>query len=312
MAFSPNEDDQSIKKLLCTKDFANFAKRNPNELNNPMKTCRTFAVLFCLTALCGCQKTTKSMKEKETEVLIETSMGDLKVKLYNDTPNHRDNFIKLARSGAYDNMLFHRIVREFMIQTGDPSLKPEGARPTVDTTAYHYTLPAEIVYPRHFHKKGALAAARQPDSINPGRASSGTQFYIVTGKVFSPGALMELQMAIYENKVSNLYEELSHKHMKEMYLMRKRGEKEQLQALKDSILQEAEQYMSQNPPQPFNEVQKKTYATEGGAPHLDGEYTVFGEVTEGMAVAEAIEKIKTNGKERPLKEVFVKKVTVLD
>lgn len=279
---------------------------------NTMKIRNTFAALAYLTLLGGCQKTTNTMEEKETEVLIETSMGDLKVKLYNDTPKHRDNFIKVARSGAYDNMLFHRIVREFMIQTGDPALKPEGAAPTVDTTAYRYTVPAEIVYPRHFHKKGALAAARQPDSINPSKASSGTQFYIVTGRVFSPGALMELQTAIYESRVNDLYEELSRKHVKDMYLMRKKGEKEKLQALKDSLLLEAEAYMAQHPPRSFSQVQKKAYATKGGAPHLDGEYTVFGEVTEGIAVAEAIEKIRTNGKERPLKEVFIKKITILE
>lgn len=281
-------------------------------LVNPMKIRTACVALLCLLAGSGCQKNNKSMEEKETEVLIETSMGDLKVKLYNDTPKHRDNFIKLARAGAYDNILFHRVVRDFMIQTGDPSLKPEGETLSVDTNEYRYTLPAEIVYPRHFHKKGALAAARQPDSINPDKASSGTQFYIVTGKMFTPGALMELQTAIYESRVNALYEELSRKHMKEMYLMRKRGDKEALQALKDSLLQEAEQHLAENPPRPFSEAQKKAYATQGGAPHLDGEYTVFGEVTEGMAVAEAMEKIRTNGKERPLKEVVVKKVTVLE
>lgn len=280
--------------------------------NHLMKIRSTFAALLCLTVLSGCKKTTNTMEEKETEVLIETSMGNLKVKLYNDTPQHRDNFIKVARSGAYDNMLFHRIVREFMIQTGDPSLKPEGTTATVDTTAYRYTVPAEIVYPRHFHKKGALAAARQPDSINPTKASSGTQFYIVTGRTFTPGALMELQTTIYESRVNDMYDKLSSNHIKEMYLLRKKGKKDELQALKDSILQEAEAYMAQHPPRSFSEAQKKAYATEGGAPHLDGEYTVFGEVVEGMPVAEAIEKIKTNGKERPLKEVFIKKVTVLE
>ena len=135
---------------------------------------------------------------KETEVLIETSLGDIKVKLYNETPQHRDNFIKLAKEGVYDNIIFHRVIRNFMIQTGDPALKPMGEPLSVDTNQYRYTVPAEIVYPRYFHRRGALAAARMGDDVNPERASSGTQFYIVTGSEFSHSSLMELYSAIYQ------------------------------------------------------------------------------------------------------------------
>lgn len=257
---------------------------------------------------CGSPKN-KSMEE--TEVLIETSMGDIKVKLYNDTPRHRDNFIKLAKAGVYDNMLFHRVVKNFMIQTGDPAIKPQGVPVSIDTTDYRYTIPAEIVCPRHFHKKGALAAARLGDSVNPEKASSGTQFYIVTGRVFTPGNLHELYSAIYQSRIDTLYEELSHDRMKDLFLMRKKGETEKLQALKDSLLREAENRIAQHPPVPFNETQKEAYATIGGSPHLDHEYTVFGEVTEGIQVAEAIEKVRTS-RERPLQEIVVKKVTVLE
>ena len=151
--------------------------------------------IACCMAVMSCGPQKKKAME-ETEVLIETSMGDMKVKLYNDTPKHRDNFIKLARAGAYDNILFHRVVRGFMVQTGDPALKPGGMKPAVDTAAYRYTIPAEIRYPRHFHKKGALAAARMGDDVNPEKASSGTQFYIVTGKTYTPSSLMELYSAI--------------------------------------------------------------------------------------------------------------------
>lgn len=271
---------------------------------------RKFMYIACCLALCACGPQKKKSME-ETEVLIETSMGNMKVKLYNDTPKHRDNFIKLARAGVYDNIVFHRIVRGFMIQTGDPRLKAAGTSLTVDTTAYNYTLPAEILYPRHFHKKGALAAARMGDDVNPKKESSGTQFYIVTGKTYTPGTLMELYSAIYQNRVDTRCEELSHGHLKEMYLMRRKGEAEKLQALKDSLLRQAENEVAVCPPLPFNEVQKQTYTTVGGAPHLDGEYTVFGEVVEGMNVAEAIEKVRTS-KERPLQEVVVRKVTVLE
>lgn len=272
--------------------------------------------IFCLAGLAGCAmllscSSPKNKTMKETEVLIETSAGDIKVKLYNDTPLHRDNFIRLAKAGAYDNMLFHRVVRNFMIQTGDPSIRPQGAPQRTDTADFRYTIPAEIRYPQHFHKKGALAAARMGDAVNPEKASSGTQFYIVTGKVFTPGTLMELYSAIYQSRVDTLYEELSHARMKELYLLRKKGATEQLQALKDSLLSEAESRVAAHPPVPFNDEQKRVYSTVGGAPHLDNEYTVFGEVTEGIHVAEAIEKVKTS-KEKPLQEIVVKKVTVLD
>lgn len=262
--------------------------------------------LFLLS--CGSQKKNNM---GETEVLIETSMGDIKVRLYDDTPLHRDNFIRLAKAGAYDNILFHRIVRGFMIQTGDPAVKPRGVAAVADSVDYDYTIPAEIRYPRHFHKKGALAAARMGDSVNPEKASSGTQFYIVTGKTFTISSLMELYSAIYQSRVDTLYENLSHDHLKDLYLMRRRGETEKYQALKDSLLHEAELQVAAHPPLPFNEAQKTAYTTVGGAPHLDGEYTVFGEVVEGMHVAEAIEKVRTS-KERPLQEVVVRKVTVLE
>lgn len=271
---------------------------------------RKIVYVLCCLALCACG-TQKNKAMEETEVLIETSMGNIKVKLYNDTPKHRDNFIQLAKAGVYDNILFHRVVRGFMVQTGDPRLKAAGAPLTVDTAAYNYTLPAEIRYPLHFHKKGALAAARMGDDVNPKKESSGTQFYIVTGKTYTPGALMELYSAIYQSRVDALCEKLSYGHMKEMYMMRRKGETERLQNLKDSLLREAEQEVAAHPPVPFNEVQKQTYATLGGAPHLDGEYTVFGEVVEGIGVAEAIANVRTS-KERPLQEVVVRKVTVLD
>lgn len=149
------------------------------------------------------------------------------------------------------------------------------------------------------------------DDVNPEKASSATQFYIVTGKTFSSGKLMELYSLVYQDKVDQLKEELSRPHIKEMYMLRKQGKQSELEALKDSILHQAEKQIAENPPLPFTDTQKKFYEEEGGAPHLDGEYTVFGEVVEGLNVAEAIEKVKT-AKERPLQEIVIKKVTVLE
>lgn len=267
-------------------------------------------LVLCTIVLLSCgSKKNKDMEE--TEVLIETSMGDIKVKLYNETPKHRDNFIRLAKEGVYDQILFHRVVRDFMVQAGDPGLKPQGQSLAVDTNTYKYTIPAEIVYPRYFHKRGALAAARMGDDVNPNRESSGTQFYIVTGREFSISSLMELYSAIYQQKVEENFEELSRQHMKELYLLRKKGQREQYEELKDSILKTAEESVAQNPPPVFTDWQKRAYTTVGGAPHLDGAYTVFGEVVSGIHVAEAISKVRT-AKERPLQEVVIKKVTVLE
>ena len=180
----------------------------------------------------------------------------------------------------------------------------------VDTNQYQYTIPAEIVYPKHFHKKGALAAARMGDDVNPERESSGTQFYIVTGHTYDGAQLMALHQAIYQSKIDECYDTLSRSRMKELFLLR-RSDPEKYQALKDSLMHQAETMIAQNPPAYFNEVQKTAYATEGGAPHLDGEYTVFGEVIEGIQVAEAIEKVKTR-KDRPVEEVYVKKAYIED
>lgn len=260
--------------------------------------------------VCGCRKNKGGSEMEEKKVLIETTMGDMTVKLYNETPRHRDNFLKLVEDGAYNDILFHRVVRGFMVQSGDPAIKPGGKPATVDTSDYNYTIPAEIVYPRYFHKKGALAAARMGDDVNPERASSGSQFYIVTGKVYSPGRLMELYSLVYQQQLDDLVDELSRPHVKELYLLRKKGKSEELAALKDSILHEAEHRLAQNPPLHYTEAQKRAYQEVGGAPHLDGEYTVFGEVVEGIEVAEAIEKVRTV-KERPVQEVAIKRMTVL-
>lgn len=247
--------------------------------------------------------------EKERIIRFETSMGDIRVKLYNDTPQHRDNFIKLVQDGVYNQVLFHRVIRNFMIQTGDPKMKPAHAAPTVDVEKYHYTIPAEIVCPDHFHKKGALAAARTGDEVNPEKASSATQFYIVTGQVYDETQLNKLQQAIHQNKVESCLEKLSRNHMKELFMLRRAGDKDKLQALIDDLTQQAEEMVAQNTPTTFNDEQKAAYAEAGGAPHLDGDYTVFGEVIEGIQVAEAIEKVKTR-KDRPVEDVFIKRAYV--
>lgn len=247
--------------------------------------------------------------EKNTIIDIETSMGNIRVKLYNDTPLHRDNFIRLVNEGVYDHVLFHRVIKNFMIQTGDPSSKPTGMQPSIDISQYTYTIPAEIVSPKHFHKKGALAAARLGNDTNPEKASNATQFYIVTGKTYDETELDKLYNSIYQNKVEERLEKISRSHMKELFILRRSENKEKLQALLESFQKQAEKDVAMHAPEKFSLEQKTAYTSIGGAPHLDGEYTVFGEVIEGLQVVASIENTK-NRKNHPTKEVYIKKAYV--
>lgn len=230
----------------------------------------------------------------KTQVRIETSEGDIVVRLYDDTPLHRDNFVRNAKAGLYDGIPFHRIVPEMVIQAGGSS------------TA---TIPAEIVYPRHFHKQGALAAAREPDSINPRRESSAMQWYIVTGKKQTSAQLAELQALLYEAKVAACFEQLQREHADELATL-KATDRSAQQELLSRLQIQAEETLVKNPPAPFNEVQKQTYARVGGAPHLDGEYTVFGEVVEGMPIALRIGRTPVDAKEHPRRQVLIRRVVV--
>ena len=188
-------------------------------------------------------------QEKETIVVIETSMGTIKAKLYNDTPLHRDNFIKLVKEGWYKGSPFHRVIKNFMIQGG------QNADGRMDPG---YKVPAEF-RENHFHKKGALCAARQGDQVNPKKASSGSQFYIVQGQVF-------------DDKTLDLYEERLGKI--------------------------------------FSAKQRQAYKTVGGTPHLDGDYTVFGEVTEGLDVVDKIAGVKTGYMDVPVEPVTIISITI--
>lgn len=199
-------------------------------------------------------------QEKETLVLIDTDMGKIKVKLYNETPQHRDNFIKLINEGRYDGLIFHRIIKQFMVQGGDVTSKDASIDKPLGDGDLGYTVPAEIVYPKYFHKRGALCAARTGDDTNPERASSATQFYIVTGKFFTD---MELDK------------------------------------------KEAEEGIKYTP------EQREAYKIQGGAPHLDNKYTVFGEVVKGQDVVDKMHLVATNDKDRPLKNIKIKSMKVV-
>lgn len=269
------------------------------------------SILFIalLGGLAACSNQNKNNMEKETILCFETSKGDIKVKLYNETPLHRDNIIKLAKEGFYNGTLFHRVINDFMIQGGDPDSKKADANKMLGEGDTGYTIPAEFVYPRYFHKKGALAAARMGDDVNPEKASSGCQFYLVTGTVFTPEELNEMEANLNRRIVKEKFDSLARPHMKDIYKMRKANDIDSLSALQEKLVAEAEAEAAKTPFR-FTPEQKQAYTTEGGTPHLDGSYTVFGEVTEGMDVVEAIQKVKTNRADRPLEDVVIKKVTI--
>lgn len=216
-----------------------------------MKKYMLIPLMFLLLTYPMIQKTQgQTAQNNEPVVVIHTDMGDITLKLYNETPLHRDNFLKLARQGYYNGSIFHRVIQNFMIQGGG------------GTTGHDdpgYTIPAEIL-PQFFHKRGALAAARKPDQVNPEKRSSGSQFYIVHGRTFAPE-----QLAIFGQRSGKT----------------------------------------------FTQEQIDTYATIGGAPHLDGDYTVFGEVISGIEVVDRIATVQTAPGDRPVKEIKMR-VTILE
>ena len=205
--------------------------------------------------------------EKQPTVLLHTSVGDITVTLFNSTPAHRDNFLKLVHEGYYDGVIFHRVIKNFMIQTGDPDSRNPIPYKVYGDGGPDYTLPLELDLPRHYHYRGALAAARESDDVNPERRSSGSQFYIVWGKRYSEADLSDISERIYEATDGRC--EIT----KEM---------------------------------------AETYGKKGGTPWLDGQYTVFGEVTIGLDVVKAIQNVSTDTSDRPLKDIFLLKATVVE
>ena len=245
-----------------------------------------------------------------TKVEIKTSLGDIEVALYNETPQHRDNFIKLVKEGYYDGVLFHRVINEFMIQTGDGNSKNAKPGERLGNGEPGYTLPAEFVYPKLFHKRGVLAAARLGDQMNPERRSSGSQFYIVTGKKFTAQQLAQMESSRRNKQLQAVFNELAAPHRRDVMTWRREGNTAAIDSLQNKLVAEAEAKVAEQGAFTFTAAQLEAYQSVGGTPHLDGEYTVFGEVTKGMDVVEKIEKSKTDRNDRPEEDVKIIKMTV--
>lgn len=224
-----------------------------------MKRLLTFVyAIFLASSQLNAQTTT-------TEVLFETTKGNIRIALYDETPQHRDNFLKLTKMGSYDSLLFHRVIKDFMIQTGDIFSKKAKPGQLLGSGDYDYTTEAEFRLPKIFHRRGVVAAAREGDKKNPERRSGASQFYMVWGKVYD------------DRRLARIQEKLDSATNGEVKLT-----PEMIEA----------------------------YKTVGGTPHLDGQYTVFGEIVEGMDVVEAIQGVAVDKNDRPLEDIRILKATV--
>jgi len=211
--------------------------------------------LFISTTAAAQQNIKLKKRDRKRDVELTTTKGVVVLRLYNETPLHRDNFLRLVKAHYYDSVLFHRVIKNFMIQAGDPESKQAAPDVMLGNGGPNYTVPAEFV-PTLFHKKGVLAAAREGDDVNPTKASSGSQFYIVEGKKFSDAGLDSLET------------------------FRLKGRK-------------------------IPAAQRDVYKSIGGTPHLDQNYTVFGEVVRGLDVVDSISVVPTNSADRPIEDVRI-------
>ena len=245
-----------------------------------------------------------------SKVKITISLGDITLRLYDETPLHRDNFLRLVREGYYNGTLCHRVIRDFMIQGGDPDSVNAPTDKRLGVGGPDYTLEAEI-HPALFHKRGALAAARQGDEVNPERRSSGSQFYIVWGQTYSDGQLRQMGKQLEMQRLQSIFQTLAADHRAEILQLRRDRNRTGLQELQDRLAAEAETKAKTLGPV-LTEAQMEAYSSVGGTPHLDGQYTVFGEVVEGLDIVDRIQQVETLSGDRPKADVVVVKATVLD
>ena len=247
-----------------------------------------------------------------SKVQIKTSLGDITVRLYDETPLHRDNFIKLAKEGYYNGTLFHRVIKNFMIQGGDPDSKGAAAGVQLGTGGPGYTVPAEFVYPQYFHKKGALAAARQSDQVNPEKKSSGSQFYIVTGEVYSAGKLTQLEKQLEQRMLQSIFDSLVVENRDKILQLRRNRDQAGIAAIQEQLQKDTFAKAKEMGKPKFTDAQREAYTTIGGTPFLDNDYTVFGEVEEGMYVIDAIQNVATGAGDRPSTDVVMIEVNVIE
>ena len=250
---------------------------------------------------------TSCMGEKDYLVTLQTDYGNIKLVLFDQTPKHKENFLKLARNGFYDSLLFHRVIDDFMIQTGDPNTRNPNDKEAFGTGGPGYNIPPEF-HPNLIHEKGVIAAARQGDNINPKKESNGSQFYIVEGMVYTEESLRNSRVNMTElyKYFGNLIQRSSYQELNEQAMtLQAENRLDELQNLILSYKDILEKDYDVELDLPLTQKQIEVYTSVGGIPHLDGAYTVFGKVVDGMDVVETISAVKTDARDRPLRDVMM-------
>ena len=270
-----------------------------------------FLVLFSILLLTLLVLGSFIKKSDEVEVIMTTSKGELILKLYNQTPIHRDNFIKLINNQFYNGISFHRVIKNFMAQAGDPNSRDPEYTGSLGNNSEGETLPAEI-YPFLFHKKGALAAARMGDQVNPEKRSSGSQFYIVQGKKYNRNQLTQMEARINQQLEGNLVgiflkDSSNREYMNRVKVCQQNGWMDSLNLvvgeIKNMVLKDVDKFT-------FSEEQLKAYETVGGTPFLDNGYTVFGEVVSGIDIIDSICTSPTLPGDKPKDPIIILSVKI--
>ena len=246
-----------------------------------------------------------------TRLKIKTTEGDIIIRLYDETPKHRDNFLKLVKEEYFNGTLFHRVIKDFMIQGGDPDSKNAPKGKMLGTGGPDYTIPAEFVYPQYFHKRGALSAARTGDEVNPNRESSGSQFYIVWGKTFKPAELKQMEHQIAMQQEQQVFNQLTREQPEEIMNLRRNRDRVGLQTLQEKLIEQTKTICKEQGKPTFTKEQIEVYTNVGGTPFLDNQYTVFGEVEEGLDIVERIQNCDTDRNDRPTEDIKIEAIDLL-
>lgn len=289
-----------MRRYYLRKSFLFPANKNIllHQINRGEIMKKTLLLLFLVMATIN----TTCSQENGTEVELQTEYGNIRIRLYDETPLHRDNFVKLVKEGFYKDQLFHRIIKDFMIQGGDPGSRAASDTTRLGTGGPGYTIPAEIVYPRYFHKRGALAAARTGNDSNPMKESSGSQFYIVVGKKYSDKELTKMEDEKIGRERQTIYNDLQNKNKDTIKAFYSSSDLDGLATFRQGLSAQAAEEAEAKCPR-YTAEEREAYTKVGGAPHLDNEYTVFGEMISGWDVLEKIQKVKTSSNDRPAKDV---------
>jgi cyclophilin family peptidyl-prolyl cis-trans isomerase len=280
--------------------FASVFLHVINQFKLFMNRLKKYSLIYiALFLLISCSTSTDN---KNSFVLIKTTLGDITVRLYDETPVHRDNFIYLVNNRVFEGISFHRVIKDFMIQAGDPETKAAYIKKTGDTLTF-YTIPSEF-NPQLFHKKGALAAAREGDDVNPEMRSSGTQFYIVQGVIYSDDQLNQVEQRINNKRKQVQFASIMKQVSDSNRISGSRLSEAEIQErvslrMFETLLPESEYKIP--------EARRNVYKTLGGVPRLDGSYTVFGEVVMGLDIVDKIAGVQTNENDKPLTDIRILK-----